>query len=179
MAAAMDSAPTCRRQQLAQHLRRPPPASAEPILLVSIKPHYARLIESGQKRVEFRRRVPRRFTSGRAIFYVTAPVQAIALTARVTAVHRGAPSALWRRFADVAGTEPRAFADYFAGAGEGVALVLEEVRALRSPIALADPRLRAVHFRPPQSPVLLPAAGDDDDQLFCKLSSWAGSSCLM
>jgi predicted transcriptional regulator len=147
------------RQALVDHLRQPPaPAPApEPAVLLSIKPHYARLIESGVKRVEFRRRFPRRFERGVAIFYVTSPERAIALVARVSEIQRGAPGELWRRFGPAGGTGREDFDAYFAGVEQGVAIVLEDVRALRAPIALDDPRLRAVGFRAPQSLVVLPA----------------------
>jgi predicted transcriptional regulator len=147
---------------LARHLRQPP--RTETTVLISVKPHYVRLIETGEKRVEFRRRFPREVGGGRAIFYVTTPVRRIEMVARITGVVRATPAALWRAFGEIGGTTRAAFDAYFAGARVGVALVLEEVRVLRPGIGLADPRLRAAGFRPPQSAMVL-AAGSGVGEL--------------
>ncbi|MDB5319263.1 MAG: hypothetical protein JWN40_894 [Phycisphaerales bacterium] len=133
-------------------------------MLISVKPHYAQLIETGEKRVEFRRRFPREVTGGRAIFYVSTPVRRIAMAARIARVVRGTPAVLWREFGEVGGTTRGAFDAYFTGARTGVALVLEDVRVLRPGIALADARLRAAGFRPPQSVAVL-AAGSTVGEL--------------
>src|SRR5438046_8631680 len=137
--------PTPReRQLLASHLRHPPSAAphardALADVLLSIKPHYAELIERGEKRVEFRRRFPREVSRARAIFYLTAPVRAIGLVATMARVVRATPGELWREFAATAGTRRDAFDAYFAGAADGVALVLEGVRVIDPAILLADP----------------------------------------
>jgi predicted transcriptional regulator len=148
--------PTHARHLLANHLRHPPPAAVEtlPAILLSIKPHYAHLIATGQKLTEFRRRFPRNITRARAIFYVTAPTRAIALTATIARVVRAAPADLWRQFSATAGTDERSFHAYFSGLSTGVALVLEPVESIRPPIKLTDPRLAG--FRPPQSLTVLP-----------------------
>src|SRR4051812_15232015 len=119
------------RQLLASHLRHPPRdalATVPADVLLSIKPRYAESIERGEKRIEFRRRFPREVTRARAIFYLTAPVRAIALVATIARVLRADPRELWRQFAVTAGAERGAFEDYFDGAAAGVALVLEDVR---------------------------------------------------
>jgi predicted transcriptional regulator len=145
------------RQLLVERLRHPPAPACIATVVISIKHHYARLIEGGTKRVEFRRRFPKSFQTGQAIFYITSPTRAIALVARITAVHRATPAALWREFAAAGGAERKEFDAYFKGVAIGIALVLDRVRVLRVPLTLADPRLRAIDFRPPQSLAVLPA----------------------
>src|SRR5688572_20213582 len=81
------------RAELARMLSTPPSsadgATAAGVLLVSMKPCYAQLIEVGFKRVEFRKRVPADVRAGMTVvFYVCAPVQAVGLRARVAAVCR-------------------------------------------------------------------------------------------
>jgi predicted transcriptional regulator len=146
-----------RRTMLADRLRHPP-ATHEAALLISIKPRYADLIERGEKRVEFRRRFPSDWSSGRAYFYVTSPVRALAFSARISAVTRAAPAQLWAPFRHLSGATRAAFDDYFAGAHTGVALLLEDVHRLASAIPLDDPRLQDLSFRPPQSLMVLPPA---------------------
>ncbi len=145
------------RQILADHLRHPPaPATEVPAyIVISIKPSYADLLATGKKQVEFRRRFPRDFQAGRAIFYVTTPVRAIALVARIVEVRRASPAALWHEFAATGGATRAAFDAYFAGATSGAALLLDDVHALPIPLRLDDPRLRAAGFKPPQSLALL------------------------
>jgi predicted transcriptional regulator len=148
------------RRILAEHLRHPPGMAVagvrpEACMVISIKPSYARLIEAGSKQVEFRRRFPRGFQSGEAIFYLTSPVRAIAMVARITAVRRASPAALWKEFGAVGGVSGEEFDAYFAGISSGVALLLDQVRALPAPIGLNDPRLRAIQFKPPQSLAVL------------------------
>ena len=138
---------------LAEHLRRPP--EPLPTVLISLKPHYADLIERGRKSVEFRRRFPRQVDRARAVFYVSAPVQAIALTATIVRVVRHAPAELWRGFAALSGVTRDEFDAYFDNCETGVALLLEAATPIRPPLRLTDPRLAAIAFRPPQSLVLL------------------------
>lgn len=145
------------RQILADHLRHPPAeaAAAPTYIVISIKPSYADLIAAGQKRVEFRRRFPSDFRTGQAIFYVTTPVRAIALIARIVEVRRASPAKLWQEFAATGGATRVAFDTYFAGVRTGAALVLDNLQILPTPIPLDDPRLRAAGFKPPQSLALL------------------------
>jgi predicted transcriptional regulator len=142
---------------LADHLREPPPAPPAPLptVLLSIKPPYADLIALGLKRIEFRRRFPRPITTARALFYASAPTQALVLTATISQVRRGSPAALWAAYSPLAGLARPAYDAYFARASAGVALLLEDVRPLPRPIRLTDPRLRALRFRPPQSLIVL------------------------
>jgi predicted transcriptional regulator len=138
---------------LADRLRHPPAAPLD--VLLSIKPPFADGLARGHKRVEFRRRFPRHVTSGRAVVYVTAPVQAITLTATITRVVRAAPAALWDAYCATAGVDRAEFDVYFDGLPTGVALLLDDVRPVRPPLRLDDPRLRHAGFRPPQSLTVL------------------------
>jgi predicted transcriptional regulator len=149
------------RQVLAEHLRHPPASmeqkGGEGYVVISIKPNYASLIVDGTKQVEFRRRFPRAFTAGRAIFYISSPTRAIAMVARITAVRRATPKELWREFSEIGGTNRSDFNAYFTGAATGVALILDQIRPLPVSIPLSDPRLRAANFKPPQSLAVLPS----------------------
>jgi predicted transcriptional regulator len=129
---------------------------APPVVLLSIKPHYATLIEQGLKVVEFRRRFPRRIQSARVLFYVTAPVQQIQLQGEIDHVQRAAPVELWRDFWRLAGVGREQFDSYFEGREDGIALILRKIRRLTRPLDLASTRLRSIRFKPPQSLSVLP-----------------------
>src|SRR5258706_3055741 len=108
----------------AGHLRQPPigKATTETTVLISVKPHYAQLIESGEKRVEFRRRFPPEVSGGRAIFYVSTPVRRNAVTTRIARVVPGAPTGLWRQVPEAGRTNPAAVRPFFCPARGGGAL---------------------------------------------------------
>jgi predicted transcriptional regulator len=134
----------------------PPPLDLRDTVLLSIKPHYADLIEAGLKLVEFRRRFPAKIRSARALFYVTAPVQELRLAGDIDHVARASPRSLWRDFSRLAGVQRADFDDYFAHADRGVALILRNVHRIAAPLPLASASLRSIGFRPPQSLCVLP-----------------------
>jgi predicted transcriptional regulator len=144
------------RHLLAARLRQPPAADPAPALVLSIKPRYADLIETGRKRVEFRRRFPADVTRARALLYVSSPVQAIRLACVICEVHRAQPHDLWRNFGEHSGVTRRDFDAYFDGSATAIALLLTDVRRLSPPLPLNGPVLRAIDFHPPQSLALLP-----------------------
>jgi predicted transcriptional regulator len=63
-------------------------------------------------------------------------------------IDSGSPADLWARYADVGGIELADFRAYFAGRNSGVALSVDTVHVLETPLALAD---IGDGLRPPQS----------------------------
>jgi predicted transcriptional regulator len=147
--------PSPAHHLLAHHLRRAP-TDPTPTIVLSLKPHYARAIAAGTKRVDFRRRFPRNIPAARALIYTSSPLQALTLTATITSVHRAPAADLWRLFSNIAGVTHDELATYLAGAPDPAAHLLADVHPLPHPIPLEDPRLRAAGFRPPQSFTVLP-----------------------
>jgi predicted transcriptional regulator len=134
------------------------PRATSPTILLSIKPHYAELIEQGRKVVEFRRRFPRQMAgAARVLFYVTSPRRQFRLVGEIDHVQRDTPDALWRDFGRLAGVARDEFDAYFAGRDQGVALLLRRIRRLATPVNLSSARLRAIGFKPPQSLLVLAA----------------------
>jgi len=126
-------------------------ATSSEVLLMSIRPEYAALMESGAKTVEFRRRFSERFDSGPALFYVTAPASEVRLAAHVSSVAKDHPSVLWERYRHLAGGTAAAFQEYFAGAATGFAIILDRIRRLARPVSLDAARRSCADFRPPQA----------------------------
>lgn len=119
-------------------------------ILISLAPRHAENIFAGHKQIELRRRTMHVSPGTLVWVYVTLPVGSIVGRARITALHRGTPSALWEQFGAVSGLSKTEFLDYLAGVDEGFVLVLEDARHLRSPLSLAAIRQIAVGFNPPQ-----------------------------
>ncbi len=119
-------------------------------ILISLAPRHAENIFAGRKQIELRRRTMHVSPGTIVWVYVTLPVGSIVGRVKITAVHRGAPAALWEQFGLVSGLSKTEFLAYLAGVDEGVVLALEDARHLRSPLSLAAIRQIAVGFNPPQ-----------------------------
>jgi predicted transcriptional regulator/GNAT superfamily N-acetyltransferase len=132
----------------------PKPPSEDPLsrtLILSLLPQYADLIMQGRKTVEFRRKFSQRHAGAKVLFYVSKPVQAFLLSARISHVDQKATDSLWWAHKDNGGISKETFSTYFAGAGYGFALALENVRPLSAPITLQHVRKAWPEFRPPQA----------------------------
>lgn len=121
------------------------------LILFSIKPEYAGLIEQGEKFVEFRRRFSPHINSAKALFYVSHPVREIRFMADIYNIVRLEPTKLWEQFSNSAGVNFEGFNDYFKGTAKGSALILNNVRPLPRPLSLDHLRLKLQSFQPPQS----------------------------
>ncbi|NLG65878.1 MAG: RNA-binding protein [Actinobacteria bacterium] len=117
------------------------------VVLLPIKPRYATQIMDGGKRVEFRRRSFSRAPEW-VVVYASAPVKRVVGAFRVGSIDAGSPADLWERYGDVGGIDLASFRAYFAGRESGVALLVDAVHALATPLALAD---IDDGLRPPQS----------------------------
>ncbi len=121
---------------------------------MSVHPKYAKQIIAGTKKVEFRRRAPRKVVS-RMVIYATAPIGRVVGHAQIDEVVTGSLEGLWGAYCTVAGMSQEEFNDYFAGLNEGVALVLSD------PTEVKDSTLAARilgDYNPPQSFAYMPAA---------------------
>lgn len=125
------------------------------VAVLSVHPEYARMIESGEKMVEFRKSFARRFTTGRILFYVTSPVKEFRFMAALASVVKSTPRELWEQFGPVAGVNKKTFFDYYRGAKQGVALVLGCVTPLKRAVPLDEARAVNARYRPPMSYTLL------------------------
>jgi len=121
------------------------------LVLLSIKPEYATLIEKGKKEVEFRRRFSSCFDNYTAVFYVSSPAKEIRFTANIWNVVRSTPDSLWKQFYEKGGINRDPFMDYFSCSKEGCALLLSDIQPLPEIIHLTDSRLKKIGFKPPQS----------------------------
>jgi len=117
-------------------------------ILLSVKPRFADLIVSGEKRVEFRRTAPS-IAVGTIVVYASAPTSAIVAIVPVRQTVYASVSKLWAISRELGGGLTRdELRNYFNNRDNGYAFLLGEVHAYVRPIR-PD---RIVHdFRAPQS----------------------------
>ena len=120
-------------------------------VIFSIKPHYSRKIEIGEKTVELRRRFPAQVPEGTvALIYSTSPRRALTGIAEIERVFINTPDEIWQNFAEQACIKRADFDAYFSGADRACAIKLRRGRPLRRHLDLAELRER-FSFEPPQS----------------------------
>lgn len=120
-------------------------------VLLSIRPAFAKLIESGAKTVELRRRFPDVPSGSPLVLYTTQPVAAVLGLARLRSMTSCTLPALWRKFGSASAVTKQTFDLYFHECTHGLAIELEEFAAFTPPISLADLREMWPGFSPPQS----------------------------
>ena len=119
-------------------------------VLFSIKPDYAKLIETGFKTVEFRRKFCSSFIPRTALFYVSSPEQHIRFSADIKGIVESSPSQLWELFKTEAGVNYKTFRNYFNGVSQGKAILLSNIHPLANPVSLGTLKSQ-LDFDPPQS----------------------------
>ncbi|NOG93815.1 MAG: ASCH domain-containing protein [Armatimonadetes bacterium] len=116
-------------------------------VLISIHPEYAEAILRGEKQVEFRRTRFSRPVS-LLLIYATAPTSALVAYAHVQDVEEGPTDEIWRDWGPSGFVSETRFYEYFAENERAIAIVLGQVRAFSTAVALAD---LLPGSRPPQS----------------------------
>lgn len=120
-------------------------------MLLSLRPKYAELILSRQKRAEIRR-LPSRIPVGAvALMYASTPTRALVGAAHVDAVQRLAPSTTWKRWGRDTGLAKAEFDRYVEGLSQVTTLILGEVVQFSAPVPLDALRERWAPFIAPQS----------------------------
>jgi predicted transcriptional regulator len=121
----------------------------ERVLLLSVRPRFARAILAGTKTVEVRRRRVQARPGTRVIIYASNPTMAVVGTARLLVALTYDPDAAWASHERGLGLHRHEFDAYLAGS-KACLLLLDEVTSLDTPISLDELR-RSGDFRPPQS----------------------------
>lgn len=144
-------------RKLSDNLRRFWWEMNKKLLLFSIRPEFAQLMQNGHKSVELRRRFSEKYLDYRAFFYVTAPVREIQFSADIEDICSAAPNDLWTRYSLLCGTDYKTFNQYFRRAELGWAIQLKDFRSLPQPIELEKRDSATCEFRAPQSYCYVPA----------------------
>lgn len=117
-------------------------------VLLSIRPKYVRLIFSGKKRFEFRKKIFKKLNSGLVYIYSSTPERKVVGSIKFSQIYSDKPKTLWSQFSKEAGITKKDFFKYFDKCHLGYAIEIESYNLFAIPI---DPYLAIPGFKPPQS----------------------------
>jgi predicted transcriptional regulator len=124
---------------------------SENYLFLSLRPEYAKLLLQEVKTVELRRIRPRASAGTRILLYAASPQCELVGHCRVAEIGQAAPDVIWKLHGSKTGIQLKAYRAYFDGSAKAVAITVENVVSLESPIPLSSLRAKWIDFQPPQS----------------------------
>lgn len=111
-------------------------------ILLAIKPEFVRKIINGEKKYEYRRKLPKREVT-KIIIYATNPVMKIVGEVAIEGVLEDAPQNLWEITKEQSGITRDFFEKYFTGAKSAMAYKLGEVIEYEKPRRLEEYGVKA------------------------------------
>lgn len=120
------------------------------MLFLSIHPEYVKMILSGEKTVELRRRKPRCVPGDWIAVYSTTPDRCLRGIVQVKEVRVGGVKDMWRGVREYAGVTRSEYDEYFAGSKQAIGIELTNPTTLVAPISLSKLREEWPDFQPPQ-----------------------------
>lgn len=125
------------------------------ILLISIRPQYAKKILEGKKTVELRK-VRTRLTQGDLVLvYVSSPEKALVgwfeVEKIITEELSQGKHKFWELVKDQAGITKTEFNNYYRGSSLGVAIFFEKIEIFNKEIKLQRLQRKLPQIKPPQS----------------------------
>ena len=117
------------------------------IILLSIHSEYAQKILSGEKRFEFRKKVPSHNVS-HIIFYATVPTAKIVCIAEIEKILSNTPNKIWDETEVFSGVTKEFFFSYYKNAKTAYAYKLGRVYRMKNNLKLDDPK---IFLKSPQS----------------------------
>ena len=119
-------------------------------ILISIKPQFANLILNGEKKFEFRKKLPQKGVSS-LVIYASAPISQVIGEVEVVTTFTWTPATLWRKTYKGAGVSKVFFDKYFHGKEFANAYVLGKVKKFKRNKSLIEYNVKT----PPQSYIYL------------------------
>lgn len=117
-------------------------------VILSIRPNFCKMIFSGKKKYEYRKRVFTRSDVDKAYIYATKPICRIVGYFTIDNVIEDKKSAIWEKTHKDGGINKEYFDAYFKNSQTAYAIKIGEVVKLDKPI---DPKEVIKDFRAPQS----------------------------
>lgn len=116
-------------------------------VLISIKPKYVKSIVSGEKKVEYRKRLFKHLPC-RIYIYESSPVKRIIGYFEYAGYYSGVPDEVWKISCEYAGVDYDTFSNYFADAELAYALKIDKLVIFSKPVS---PESIFDEFKAPQS----------------------------
>ncbi len=116
-------------------------------ILLSIKPEFVAKIFNGEKRVEFRKMIPKKHFD-KVFIYESSPTQNIVGWFSVSRVIKGHPDKIWKSCKDIGGIGKARYYEYCNGNTKVYAFEIKEVQKFAKPI---NPFAIDDTFTPPQN----------------------------
>lgn len=107
-------------------------------VLMSIKPQYARLIRSGEKTVELRKKAPKIKKGDIIVIYESTPVMKITSYCEIAETISMKKEELWKNVSGSACISKADFDSYYSKDSTGVGIFLNAVTVLKFPKRLQD-----------------------------------------
>ncbi|NIZ19524.1 ASCH domain-containing protein [Entomospira culicis] len=114
-------------------------------IVLSIKPQYASLILSGEKRYEYRKSIPKKKIA-RVYIYVTSPIKKIVGYFTVEEIIYKHVDDLWQETSATAGISQHDFYIYFKNRNHGYAFKIKKVFHLTKPRKLKSVAPQSFHY---------------------------------
>lgn len=123
------------------------------LLIISVKPEYARKILTGEKTIELRKCAPKKVgKDGYILIYVTAPIKELWGIYKIENIIKESPNTLWENFGKQTGITKQEFNDYYKENKNAFGIQLQEVRNLfKHSIKLDNLKSLIPGFMPPQT----------------------------
>lgn len=123
------------------------------LLIISVKPEYARKILNGEKTIELRKCAPKKVgKDGYILIYVTAPVKELWGVYRIENIIKENPKTLWENFGEQTGITKQEFNNYYKKNNIAFGIQLQEVKNLiKHSIKLDSLKNLIPGFMPPQT----------------------------
>lgn len=119
-------------------------------ILISVHSKHVENMLAGRKTVELRRRALRVLPGTQVWIYCTQPTAQVSAVATIKGVFTAAPNQIWQIYGPRSGLIRSEFDSYFEQSETGCAIVLSNIRRLKTPLSLHAIRRKAKGFHPPQ-----------------------------
>ncbi len=123
------------------------------LLLISVKPQYAKKILEGKKTIELRKSAPQRINKDTLmLIYVTSPINELWGVCKIKNIIKDNPKKLWERVGVQTGITEEEFNSYYKKYDNAFGIEVEEIKNLsKHSISLSSLRKLINGFIPPQT----------------------------
>lgn len=125
----------------------------ENLLIISVKPEFAKKIINGEKTIELRKSSPQKVgKENYVIIYVTSPIKKIWGICKISDIIKDDPRCFWNKYGNQTGVTKKQFEDYYKYSKTAFGIVLKEIKNFsKYSIELENLKKAFPNFKPPQT----------------------------